>query len=46
MVYRVKTVTFEGMNKRESNLYKLQTLHRPILKDFLKTLGYTIKKRK
>ena len=38
----VKTVTFGGMAKREKNLYILQNLHRPILKKFLESLGYSI----
>ena len=39
-----KTVTFDGLDKRIRNLYKLQDLHRPILKKFLSSLGYEVVK--
>ena len=39
-----RTVTWAGMAKRERNLYKLQSYHRPILKKFLESLGYEIVK--
>ncbi|MAH51761.1 hypothetical protein CMI37_38445 [Candidatus Pacearchaeota archaeon] len=40
----VKTVSFDGLEKRQRNLYKLQELHRPIMKAFLNSLGYEIVK--
>ena len=42
--FGAKTVTWDGLDKRMRNLYKLQEVHRPILKQFLNYLGYEIVK--